>query len=572
MATYVPSNTWNTGLSNAGSSSLGNPADLGPYRGMQSQRGQKYDDRADYMFDWGKERAGEIDATGKTVTQRALDTGSMFNDWAKADRGFWEGTYKPAMQEQMDFARGYTTDARKQANRGAAMSDVGMTFDAAADMSKRALQGYGINPNSGAFVGLDAGLAANRAKALAGAGTKSDRDTEMLGQEYLARAINTGAALPGQAVNEAGVGIAANNQAVNTGIATGAAGRALQEPTGWVGAGDEALKEWKNSLLQQTTLGMQQNRDVAEQQLAAAKLAQGGSSGAGAAIGGGMGMLGSLFSQFGGGMMGGGGGGMGGMMGGGAGPLASIGSGATFKEGGMVPRMKEGGMVPHFFAGGMSGFSAPDIKPIDWGGGQAFDPYDPMASAWGAFDNDNPELEDNQGEGIGRGVGGTVGGLIGQIWGPIGSMAGREIGQKVGGGIGAAVQGDWGGAAESLAEGTPLDMFFDEGGQVPDEAWDWDDGSTPEVSAAPAPGGANMVPPEASPSGGAAVDDVTAQVSAGEFVVPKDVTAWYGEKYMQGLIDKARKEMQTKTAAPTMGPPPQAMAISPTFQSEGAMQ
>lgn len=459
MATAIPSlNNWNTTLSNAGASSLGNPADLGPYRGMQQQRGQKYDDRGDAGYDWGIGKANEIDATGKEVTGRALDTGSMFNDWAKADRGFWEGTYKPAMQEQMDFARGYTTDARKQANRGGAMADVGMTFDAAADMSKRALQGYGINPNSGAFVGLDAGLATNRAKALAGAGTKSDRDTEMMGQEYLDRAIRTGANLPNQATNEAGVGIAANNQAVNTGIATGTAGRALREPTGWVGAGDEALKEWKNSLLQQTSLGMQQNRDTAEQEMAREKMAQSSSSGIGAMLGAGMGILGTVV-----------GGPMGGMAGSALGSMASsaLGPGGSFSlfgAGGSGPggvRVATGGMIPH--------------------------------------------------------------------------MA--------------------------------------EGGEVPEEEFDWTDGSTPEVSAEPDIAGSEnmMVPPEASPSGGADVDDVTAQVSAGEFVVPKDVTAWYGEKYMQGLIDKARKEMQTKTAAPQMGVPPQAMAISPSFQSEGAM-
>jgi hypothetical protein len=202
-----------------------------------------------------------------------------------------------------------------------------------------------------------------------------------------------------------------------------------------------------------------------------------------------------------------------------------------------------GKVVPHFFQGG---FAAPDIKPIDLGIGQAFDPYDPGASLWGAFDNDNPEFEDNQGEGIGRGAGGMAGSLIGSIWGPIGQMAGREIGQKVGGGIGAAVQGDWGGAAESLVEGTPFDFIFNKGGAVP---------------------GANMVPPAASPSGGAQVDDVTAQVSVGEFVMPKDVTAWLGEKHMQGMVEAARAELANRTAAPEMAP---VKPSAPTFLSEGA--
>lgn len=593
MATYVPSNTWSTGLSNAGSSSLGNPADLGPYRGMQSQRGQKYDDRADYGYEWGREKAGEIDELGKTVSGRALDTGAMFNDWAKADRGFWEGTYKPAMQEQMDFARNYTTDARKAANRGGAMSDVAMTFDSAADMSKRALQGYGINPNSGNFVGLDAGLAASRAKALAGAGTKSDRDTEMLGQEYLNRAIQTGSRLPDQAVNAAGVGIAANNQAINTGIASAGAQRALQEPTGWVGAGDEALKEWKNSLLQQTQLGMQQNRDTLEAEIARQRLAQGGSSGTGAMVGGGMGMLGSVLKMAGpmmggmGGMGGGGGAMMGSGFDGGMGGADMSMSGMTFEKGGMVPHLAQGGEVGWDEwtnkAGGFSGMDptgyagfATDAIDIagDIGGGADYDVE--RGDKLGIFG----DSELDQGEQIGGSTGSLVGRIIGSFWGMpgVGAMAGRDIGE----GAGAMVQGRWGEGFENLgrnAVSRGTSMMMAEGGAVPEEQFDWDwaeEGQevTPEVSAGASPNAnpnANMVPPEASPSGGTAVDDVTARVSAGEFVVPKDVTAWYGEKYMQGLIDKARKEMQTKTAEPTMGPaPPQAMAISPTFQSEGA--
>jgi hypothetical protein len=460
MTTLAPSEYKTNWDFSGGQTSLGNPMDLGPWRDVVQGRGQKYDDRADASYDWGVKTGDELGVTAKKVTDQALDTSKAFNDWARSDRSFWEGTYKPAMQEQMDFARGYNTDARRQANRGGAMADVGMTFDAAADMSKRALAGYGVNPNSGAFVGLDAGLAAARAKALAGAGTKSDRDTEMLGQQYLANAINTGARLPDQAVNEAGVGMAAGNQAINTGIATSQAQRQLREPSGWAQLGDQQLRDWKEGLVQQTTLGMQQNRDAAEQRMAQAKLDQGSSSGVGAMIGTGLGILGTVVGGMYGGPMGAMAGGALGRMAGGAvgggGMSNAMGSGTIMNKGGLVPHAADGGTIPEEGEG----------EPFDW---------------------------------------------------------------------------DW----------------QDEGQEV-----------TPEVSASE-----NMVPPEASPSGGAETDDVHAMVSEGEFVVPKDVTAWYGEKYMQGLIEKARKEMAARTAEPEMAPlPPQAMAMSPTFQSEGAMQ
>jgi hypothetical protein len=80
------------------------------------------------------------------------------------------------------------------------------------------------------------------------------------------------------------------------------------------------------------------------------------------------------------------------------------------------------------------------------------------------------------------------------------------------------------------------------------------------------PGGA--VPISASPSGGSAVDDVPSALTVGEFVMPKDVTAWFGQKHMYDTIDKARQqkaEMQAKTGAiPKIRP---AAAQRPTFAS-----
>jgi hypothetical protein len=43
-----------------------------------------------------------------------------------------------------------------------------------------------------------------------------------------------------------------------------------------------------------------------------------------------------------------------------------------------------------------------------------------------------------------------------------------------------------------------------------------------------------------SPSGGAIPDDVPAQLTAGEFVIPREVVEWYGKQHFHKLIDKAR--------------------------------
>jgi hypothetical protein len=84
------------------------------------------------------------------------------------------------------------------------------------------------------------------------------------------------------------------------------------------------------------------------------------------------------------------------------------------------------------------------------------------------------------------------------------------------------------------------------------------------------PGGA--IPASASPTGGQTVDDVPAALTAGEFVIPKDVTSWLGEKTMHQLIEKARKEQeelpQKSGAIPSVGVMPQQQ--QPTFTSRPA--
>lgn len=97
-----------------------------------------------------------------------------------------------------------------------------------------------------------------------------------------------------------------------------------------------------------------------------------------------------------------------------------------------------------------------------------------------------------------------------------------------------------------------------------------------EGGAIPDPDG-TMVPPEASPSGGAIPDDIPAeidgqmpaQINSGEFIVPQDVVKWVGEKGMQDFILKSRKQMQgangERPAQPEMAPP------GPPVESVGAI-
>lgn len=87
------------------------------------------------------------------------------------------------------------------------------------------------------------------------------------------------------------------------------------------------------------------------------------------------------------------------------------------------------------------------------------------------------------------------------------------------------------------------------------------------VEAAPGATSGGYIPASASPTQGKAIDDVPAMLTAGEFVIPKDVMNWKGEEFFQKLIDGSRKAKPQATAKPEYAiMPPQA----PTFTSRPA--
>jgi hypothetical protein len=537
--------------------SSGNPVELGQYIGTVTDRAYKDWQNQRDMMDWAKAQFQKNQGVSDQVVGRALDTSKKFSDWSQADRDLYEGTYVPAMKEQMDFARGYTTPERMAANRAGAMSQQNIAFDANADAAKRQLSSIGVDPSSGRFAGLDAGLAAARAKNAAAAGTMSDRQTEMLGQQYLANAIATGQVLPGQVVNEAGAGMAAGNQAVNTGLATTASGSAtMGTPLQWNAQGNDMIKQWMPATVASSMSGVNQNEANARINLEQQKIDMQKSSGVGAAIGAGAGLLGGV------GKLAGGLGSMGLNFGGGAAaPDPSLGMGsvpsggtdtgswATARRGGMIPKFAKGGTMHDLL--GMAGSAAGMLIPIPIVGpmiGKA------AGHALGDVIEGNPgniddDLKSDATFGMADGGGGSgILGGVGKLFG-----MGRQGAQPDG-----TIVDNWGGAGTDAASwgGEGIDMagsgfMFQEGGDVDSMS--------------------NMVPPEASPSGGAETDDVHALLNEGEFVVPKDVASWLGEKFLQNMINKARTEAAGPKAEPEQAAAPQAMAMAPpSFASEGA--
>ena len=557
--------------------SLGNPLDLSqPIAETTDQAYQNWQKQQEQM-QWAKDQFAKNQGTSDAVVAGDRATQQQMNDAATQDRALYTGSYVPAMQQQLDFARNYTTPERMAANRGAAMTTSNVAFDANADAAKRQLQSVGVDPSSGRFAGLDAGLAAARAKSAAAAGTQSDRTTEQLGQQYLEQAIQTGAVLPGQAVNEAGLGVGAGNAAVNTGLATTASGAAtMGTPLQWNQQGNQMFANWPTWASAQTNAGLTQNRDTASENLAQEKLNQSSSSGIGALLGAGAGLLGGV------GKLAGGLGSLSGMFGGSSdsatlGPATGSGTGGSYtsadlggagytpgaagndgtqlvKRGGMIQKMASGGTA-HDLLGTAGSVGGNMIFPVIGGMVGKFvgnalgdliegNPGNIGADAerdatFGAADPDKPG-------GFGMpnlpGMGG-IGKMFG-VGGGGASSAGTQATDA------ASWGGDAAGTASSGADIADAGMLFAQGGEA---------------------GPSNMVQPDQSPSGGAETDDVHAMLNEGEFVVPKDVASWLGEKFLQNLINKARTEASGPKAEPEMAPMPQAMALSPpSFRSEGA--
>jgi len=156
-----------------------------------------------------------------------------------------------------------------------------------------------------------------------------------------------------------------------------------------------------------------------------------------------------------------------------------------------------------------------------------------------------------------EGGGGEWGQLAGTV---VGAGAGWLMGGPMGAGAGASIGGSIGGGTQkSLAGAT--------GGRIPGRRY----AAGGAIDTSP-PMGGNLVPPEASPSGGSEVDDVPAMVSEGEFVIPKRTVDWLGDKFFQKLITKTDEEIEQQTvAAPEEGDgPPGGMPETPMFRSEGA--
>lgn len=124
--------------------------------------------------------------------------------------------------------------------------------------------------------------------------------------------------------------------------------------------------------------------------------------------------------------------------------------------------------------------------------------------------------------------------------------------------------------------GGKLAIAFQEGGVAPEQYTPAQGGGysgspgtalPPQMPPGSTPGGG--VPAYASPSMGQTEDDVPAMLTAGEFVIPKDVMSWKGQEYFAKQIDQARSAQAKFDNRDDIGGEPTGNAIPqvPTFIS-----
>jgi hypothetical protein len=267
-------------------------------------------------------------ATANKVSSSAMGQGSMWGGQAQNLLDTYNKQYMPAMQQQLDFAKNYATPGRLALNRGQAVSGAAQAGDAALSNAKQKLASYGVSDPSGGMAGgalRSAGVAT--AGSEAAAGTQSDINTTMTGQQLLNQAIQTGLQLPGQAATGAGVALSAQNQAVNAPLAAASTDAStLGSPVQWYGVAGPEQAQWAQAEQAQANLFQDQ-----------AKLdAQSGNAGITAAMGG----LGALNGMMGSsGMFG-----SSGMLGGVGSWLGTVAPLAAAAHG--------GGTIPHYADGG----------------------------------------------------------------------------------------------------------------------------------------------------------------------------------------------------------------------------
>lgn len=138
----------------------------------------------------------------------------------KQQASLYTGTALPMTQQFANTAQNYNSPAQANVNAGAAMADVGASFDASRTAAEQQLQSYGIDPSQTRFGALDLSTRVGQAAATAAAGTQSRLNTQATGLGLQGQAINMMSGFPSQ-INMENTGATSNANSVGSAVSSG---------------------------------------------------------------------------------------------------------------------------------------------------------------------------------------------------------------------------------------------------------------------------------------------------------------------------------------------------------------
>lgn len=213
------------------------PPDYGPLADAQRETSAQMMEYMNRTFDEAMVQNERMYELTKQVTDIQVQTAQEQADFASRERQRYERDFIPMEEQFRAEALAYDTDERRQAEAGAAISDVGTSVNASRSAAARQLASYGVDPSMLRSGALDLESRVQEGGMKAAAGTAASRAVEDTGRNLRASAINMGRGLPATSVSSAQTSTGAGAAAAGAGQGATGTGMGSYSVPGGYGAG-----------------------------------------------------------------------------------------------------------------------------------------------------------------------------------------------------------------------------------------------------------------------------------------------------------------------------------------------
>jgi len=469
-----------------------------------------------YQYNWAQNQFAKTSGITDAQINNYINTAQQGTNLAGGLLGRYQSIYAPMADQFAQYAGQYASQGRILHNMGAAESNAAQADNQAKINAEQQLGKYGIDPSSGRYQDLILASNTKAAADAAAAGEQARINTEQIGRGLKTQAIQIGQQLPGNtvnALNSAYQGISgAENSALglaNTGV------NLTQSAAPYMNAASGAIKMPPVG----QTSGSAQRAAQSSQSAPAQSGDQGGNQGTQTGSGT-PNALGAKTST----------------------GTASPSVWSTQPNAG-VSGAPNAGTYPVSsdpMAGG-------ELTPS--GNNEIGNVFNPDTGTWG---NESGVIPNDTGAPNDFGLPGNSTSTSSGIPG-----AGESYGADAAPGAGNMGIPAYDDSSFNTAPSAPADDYS---GST--DAGSTDDGYYGGGVIGRNYAGGGKVPSSMSPSGGQQVDDVPARINqtggranlnVDEFVIPRDVVQWQGQKFFQDLIKKSRQARLGAPAKPSYG-------------------